>query len=981
MQVTCPSVVGRDAELRQLTTHVANTRASRGTSVFVRGEAGIGKSRLIGECVAHAFVTGVPVLRGRASPAGALMPFRPIAEALFSLFRTDGPPDDPALAPYLPTLSRLVPEWRTGEPGQPDSLVVLAESVLRLLAVTGRDRGCLVVLEDLHDADAETLAVVEYLVDNLATQPVLLVASLRPDPGPAGDLAWRTGQRRSADVIELTPLSPPQIRAFAAACLRVDPDGLPLPLVDRLQRGGEGNPLVTEELLRAALSAGVLACDADGCRLVGELGVAVPTSLVRAVTQRADRLGPQVRATLNTAAVLGRRFNASLVQAIIGLDERTVVGHLAMAADAQLVGPDGANPDWYSFRHAVTAEALRASLLPTEAAAIARTAADVLIELHPELPGEWCQLAGLLRATAGDGPRAAGHFAEAGRRALAAGATASAIALLDQALAALPATGRVAERAEVLESLVYALTEAGELDRAFGLADSLTSAPSSAPRKDRRVVVHTRLAWGAMTAGRWSDATAQVAAARTMLGPTAGPEDTVELDVVEAHLLVEGECAEAARGTERTERAEAIARRAVEVAERCASPVAACQGWQLLAILSRSRGFDHAEACLHRMLDVAREYSLPIWRLHAMLRLGVNEAMRTGEIGGLEQALAAAHATGAITLAYTAESSIALESVLRAQYAVADEISSRCAEATARLRHLEDHQFNLLTRAMIAAHQGDRSLMDDRLADFRAIGGEQSLLAPLTHGLCRAICALLEEDRPRALAELDEVRRWEQANPNVRYLAGTYGLTLLLDVLQGRAGRPEYERVAAGAGGSLRWNRQFLHLADAVLLGRAGRTQDALMAVGTAHAASARYPRAHHLGLRLVAEAALDDGWGTPVPWLRSAEEYFHLSELPAVSGACRALLRRGGASAPQRRSGRSEIPPALLVKGLTVREYEVLLLLHDRQANKEIAQRLFISPRTVEKHVASLLTKTGCPDRAALRAYAAEQGLRQTHG
>ncbi|MET0494445.1 MAG: AAA family ATPase [Actinoplanes sp.] len=967
-------VVGRDAELRQLATDLTESQASHGTTVFVRGEAGIGKSRLIGECVARAFVAGVPVLRGRAGPASALMPFRPITEALFSLFRTAGPPDDPALAPYLPTLSRLVPEWRTAEPGQPDSLVVLAESVLRLLAATGRDRGCLLVLEDLHDADAETLAVVEYLVDNLSTLPVLLVASLRPDPGPAGDLVWRTGQRRSADLIELPALSPAQIRDFAAACLRIGPGDVPPPLVERLQRGGEGNPLVTEELLRAALTGGDLVCDSGGWRLAGDLPVTMPSSLVRTVTQRADRLGPQVRTMLNTAAVLGRRFDASLVQAITGLDERTLLSQLTTAAEAQLVGPDGATPDWYSFRHAVTAEALLASLMPTEVAAIARSAADVLTELRPQLPGEWCQLAGRLRAASGDGPRAARHFTEAGRRALTTGATASAITLLDQALAALPPAGHVAERAEVLESLVYALAEAGELDRAFALADSLASEVGVPPRQDRRVVVHTRLAWGALTAGRWADATAQVAAARSLLGPAAGPEDTVEVDVVEAHLLVEGQCGDQAGGAERTERATAIVRRAVEVAERTASPVAACQGWQLLAILARDRSFDQAEACLHRMLDVARQNSLPIWRLHALLRLGVNEAMRTGETTGLEQALAAARATGAITLAYTAESSLALEAVLRAEYAAAAEISSRCAEATARLRYLDDHQFNLLTQAMLAAHQGSRATMESRLAEFRAVGGEQSLLTSLRYGLCRAFCALLEEDRPLALAELEHARRWEQENPSVRYLAGRFGLSLFLDVLQGRAGRPEYDRVAATSGSGLRWNRQFLHLADAVLLGRAGQAPAALAAVGNAHVASARYPRAHHLGLRLVAEAALDDGWGSPVPWLRSAEEYFHLAELPAVAGACRALLRRSGATAPQRRSGRSEIPAGLLVKGLTVREYEVLLLLHERQANKEIAQRLFISPRTVEKHVASLLAKTGCTDRAALREYATEQ-------
>jgi DNA-binding CsgD family transcriptional regulator/tetratricopeptide (TPR) repeat protein len=972
MQVTCPVVVGRDAELRLLEDRLADTRRAVGASLFVRGEAGIGKSRLMGECVARAFVAGIPVLRGRAGPTSALMPFRPITEALFSLFRNDGPHQDPALAPYLPALGRIVPGWQTGDAGQPDSLVILAEAVLRLLAVTGRERGCLIVLEDLHDADAETLAVLEYLVDNLATQPVLLLASLRPDACPAGDLADRTAQRRAAEVVDLMPLKPEQVRHFAAACLHVPPAELPSPLLDRLQRGGEGNPLVTEELLRAALATGVLAVDADGCRLVGELGVAVPTSLVRSVTQRADQLGPQVRALLNTAAVLGRRFDASLVQAINGLDERTLLHHLTLAAEAQLVGPDGATPDWYSFRHAVTAEALLASLMPTEVAAIARAAAEALTAARPELPGEWCQLAGRLRAQAGDGPRAALHFAEAGRRALASGATASAIALLDQALAALPPHAHADTRAEVLESLVYALTEAGRLDRAFELAGTLVATGGAGPARDRRLVVHTRLAWGALVAGRWGDATAQVAAARTLLGPGARPEDSVEVDVVEAHLLVEGQGSGRGGGAERTGRAEAIVRGAVEIAERTASPVAACQGWQLLALLARHRSFDEAESCLHRMLEVAQQHELPIWRLHALLRLGVNLAMRTGEVSGLREALAAAQSAGAITLAYAAESSLALEAVLRAEYALADEIGTRCTVATARLRYLDDHRYNLLLRAMVAAHQGDRATMDAHLAEFRAAGGEHSLHIPVMYGLCRAFCALLEEDHELALAELEHSRRWEERNPAIYYLAGRYGLSLFLDVLRGRAGRPEFDRVAATAGRDLRWNQQFLHLAEAVLRGRAGEPQAALAAVERAHLASARYPRAHHLGLRLVSEAALEDGWGTPIPWLRAAEEHFHLAGLPAAAGACRALLRRGGATAPQRRSGRSEIPAALLTKGLTVREYEVLLLLHDRQANKEIAQRLFISPRTVEKHVASLLTKTGCDDRSALRDFAA---------
>jgi DNA-binding NarL/FixJ family response regulator len=91
------------------------------------------------------------------------------------------------------------------------------------------------------------------------------------------------------------------------------------------------------------------------------------------------------------------------------------------------------------------------------------------------------------------------------------------------------------------------------------------------------------------------------------------------------------------------------------------------------------------------------------------------------------------------------------------------------------------------------------------------------------------------------------------------------------------------------------------------------------------------------------------------------------------VASACRALLRRSGASVRQRRTGTERVPGSLREYGITLREYEVFELLAHRLANKALAARLHISPRTVEKHVASLLMKTEIRDRGALVEYAAE--------
>ncbi|HXV92603.1 MAG TPA: LuxR C-terminal-related transcriptional regulator, partial [Pseudonocardia sp.] len=163
--------------------------------------------------------------------------------------------------------------------------------------------------------------------------------------------------------------------------------------------------------------------------------------------------------------------------------------------------------------------------------------------------------------------------------------------------------------------------------------------------------------------------------------------------------------------------------------------------------------------------------------------------------------------------------------------------------------------------------------------------------------------------------------------------------------------------------------------------GRAGRADEADGAVRDALREGGPYPTSRHLGLRLLGEAALHGGWGDPVGWLRTAEAHFHRAEVPAVAGACRALLRRAGARVSQRRTGADKIPAELRSAGVTVREFEVLRLLVGRLGNREIADRLHLSPRTVERHVSSLITKLDLPNRIALGELARELQARSSDG
>ncbi|MFD0635287.1 LuxR C-terminal-related transcriptional regulator [Catenulispora yoronensis] len=599
-------------------------------------------------------------------------------------------------------------------------------------------------------------------------------------------------------------------------------------------------------------------------------------------------------------------------------------------------------------------------MLPAEREAVAAGAADALEVLFDDLPGESCQLAAGLRLAAGDGPAAGALFARAGRRALSEGAVASAESLLDRALELLPARTHAVDRAEALTSLLYALAERGDVEQA--LARGAEIAGSMVLSEVRRAEVLTRLGWVCVVGGRWEQAAELVAAARRLLADPVPAEQLAMLDVVEAHLLTLGDL----EGDDLAARAEELAERAARTAELVPLPTAACQARQVLALLARRRSFEDADVQLRHMLDVAERHSLSIWRLRAQTRLATNELMRTGDDGPIRQAREAAYALGAITVGCQTEASIAMQEVLYGRFDEAEAAAERLLALTTRMHQEGEAQFCLVIKIAAVAHRGRREALRTVLGEFRRRGGEQSFHAPVVFGH-RAICALLGEDRPGAEAEMARVRAWERTHPTIYYQSGRYGLDLLLEVLAQRAGQDQFAEISATPASRLRWNLQFVLAAETVLLGRAGDTAAALEKMEQTRQAAAPYPMARRLILRLVAEPALAEGWGDPVAWLREAEEYFHTSDATAIAGACRALLRKAGVRVMQRRSGLDAVPEALARHGVTVREYEVLVLIGERRANPDIAKLLFISPRTVEKHVASLMDKLGKGARGEL--------------
>ena len=199
---------------------------------------------------------------------------------------------------------------------------------------------------------------------------------------------------------------------------------------------------------------------------------------------------------------------------------------------------------------------------------------------------------------------------------------------------------------------------------------------------------------------------------------------------------------------------------------------------------------------------------------------------------------------------------------------------------------------------------------------------------------------------------------------------GQYWWALLRALSDDDLGLPARAEIAASRLVRTGFGDTALALVDAVVLGRQGRGADASAALDRARTAVGGRDWSWY-SLRLVAEAAVRDGWGEPAGWLREAEAFFADRGYDRVARECRALLVAAGAPAIRRGRGRSTVPPALRRLGITSRELDVLVLVADALPTREIAARLFLSPRTVEHHVASLFARTGTRTRAELARFA----------
>jgi class 3 adenylate cyclase/tetratricopeptide (TPR) repeat protein len=465
--------VGRQTELAALQQALEHAGAGHGQVVALVGEAGVGKSRLVYECV-HAHPTqGWRVLESASVSYGKATPYFPVLELLRHYGHVEEHDDprtvrakvtgqvltlDESLQETIPALLALLDALPADSPflrlDPPQRRQRTLEALKRVLLRESQAQPLLLVFEDLHWIDTETQALLDRLVEGLPTARLLLLVNYRPEY----QHGW--GSKTYYTQLRLDPLPPASADEVLQALLGDDPGLAPLKqlLITRTQ----GNPFFLEESARTLVEAGVLVGEAGAYRLAQ----AQPTIQVSATVQavlaaRIDRLPPEEKRLLQTAAVIGTEVPLPLLQGIAELPEDALQRGLTHLQAAEFLYETRLFPEReYTFKHALTHEVAYGSLLQERRRVLHARIVEILEALAGDRVGEQVEHLAhhALRGEVWD--KAVVYCRQAGEKAMARSAYREAVGSFEQALGALPHLPEQRDTIEQAIDLRFALRSA-----------------------------------------------------------------------------------------------------------------------------------------------------------------------------------------------------------------------------------------------------------------------------------------------------------------------------------------------------------------------------------------------------------------------------------------------------------------------------------------------------------------------------------------
>jgi ATP/maltotriose-dependent transcriptional regulator MalT len=987
-QVVTGRFVGRTEELARLRELLARAADGQPLVVLIGGEAGVGKTRLTDQLAATASEHGVRVLRGGCVPLGeGGMPFAPVTEALRGLARDLDPGELEAVAgPARTELGRLLPDlaWGGEAPagaagaGQGRLFELLLGVVERLAAAAP----LLWVMEDLHWADRSTRDLVAFLAAYLRSGRVLVVLTFRSDElhrlHPLRGLLAELARNRRVRRLELARFTRAELAEQLAGLLGADP---PARLVQDIYARSEGNPFFAEELVLAGGGAGP---------------AALPPSLQEVLLTRMLRLGHRTQQLLGVAAAAGPGVTQPLLAAVTGMAEADLLDGLREAVDQQVLLPEPGG-EGYVFRHALVAEAVYGELLPGEHVRL-HTALAHALEGGRESAGPSATRAALLAhhwSAAGDQPRALSASIAAAAAAERVYAFAEAQLQLERALRLwdrVPDAEAVAgmDRVALLSRCAEAAYAAGDPARAAQLLREALPLVDEARQPQRAGMLHEQLA----RCLRWlgdPDALHEQQKAVRLVGPEPSVERARVLGSLALYLAVVDRFAEA---REVAEEAAAIAAQVGARAEEANARSAL--GNALIHLGDADAGLAEQAAAVRLAREAGEAVVMgraTVNHSDGLLATGCWEQAATVALDGIQEArrLGLTRSYGGLALACNATEAL----VALGRWDQAEQVSRQELEVASSDAILVPL---LVLRASLELGLGDLDAAEALLQAARRLLPapipEPQMAGPLFAGL--AELALWRGDPEQARALVAEAVPLVAASP--RYAAPVYGLGLRVEADRAELARARRPGEVAPDDGTA---TTLLERLDQAATGPAAASLPELAAW---HATA-------------LAERTRQQGPSDPAAWAAAVTAWERLGQPYRVAYACfrqaEALMGAGGdrAAAAEALRRAAEITRRLGARpldaevtalaqrarldlarpvaapetgpatpagrlGLTSREAEVLALVAAGRSNRQIAQELFISPKTASVHVSNILAKLGVHTRVEAAAVAHRLGL-----
>jgi class 3 adenylate cyclase/DNA-binding NarL/FixJ family response regulator len=971
--------IGRQRELETLRGMFDQAQAGNGRIVMLAGEPGIGKTRTARELADRAAQQGALVLWGHCHEEAGAPPYWPWVQVIRAALREPGADVLlTELGPSAADIADLVPEIRRRLPGLEVSAPLgdaaqarfrMFESIRQMIAGLCRRDVVLVVLDDLHWADAPSLRLLEFLAPEMASNRLLIVGTYRANElsrqHPLSNALGALARVAHAARVHLVGLSFDEVHDFIATAAGTAP---PAWLARSLHSQTEGNPLFLREIVGFLEQEGVLGKDRATPLTALPPAIRIPEGVREVIGRRLNLLSKPCNRVLTLAAVIGRDFaHDVLLRASAQQDEQELIDALDEAMDAHVI--EETTDGCYQFAHNLIRMTLYDELRTARRKQLHRSVGDALeASLRGDVDSSLPELARHFLA-AGDTDKAMDYARRAGERAEALLAFEDAVQFFQAALDALEQRSQPDDmaRCRLLFLLGEALRKANDFPRALetlGEAAKLALARSLSELSARTAIAYEHAYWRHSRPVKPPSRYLLERALQQVTGNDAALATQVTSALSRAALHEEGDVAAAVRH----------GRRALAMARQLGDP-------------------DVLATCFNHVLDVFNELET-----EDALRLATEALTIAGQVGNLEL----------VHFAHNRRFQALME---RGEIAMAEIDLDAMERVDMRLRQPTYTVGLMINRIMLALTRGQLAEAERLILQSMAMP-----LYPISQEQLSVQIFTLRREQGR-LGELQPVLS-AFLRQNTSGSAWRPGLVLLyLEVGQQDAARVEFEHMAKEGFAAIprdgRWQSCIIYLSEACAeLGDAARAAELYELL---RPSSGRYMIAGYLVCHGSADRHLGMLSATMANW-PAAESHFELALEANRRGGARValaltqhdfavmLLARRAPGDRERANtllrdclecarelgmrGLEKRAEALLMQqpgttarsgaddDLTAREAEVLRLLAIGRSNADIALVLSISLNTVATHVRNILAKTGCANRTEAAAYAMRHGL-----